>query len=78
MATWNISGTFGIFYDHLVHFEFVWYIFSGFGIVYQEKSGNPVNSRYLRTINISNICCRILFTVERVPAESLGDLLVHV
>jgi hypothetical protein len=25
----------------LVHFVFIWYIFSGFGIMYQEKSGNP-------------------------------------
>jgi hypothetical protein len=33
--------TFGIFYEHLVHFVFIWYIFSGFGIMYQEKSGNP-------------------------------------
>jgi hypothetical protein len=37
----NILLTFGIFYDHLVHFELIWYIFSGFGIMYQEKSGNP-------------------------------------
>jgi hypothetical protein len=41
MAIWNILQTFGIFYDHLVHFVFVRYIFSGFGIMYQEKSGNP-------------------------------------
>jgi hypothetical protein len=41
MAIWNILQTFGIFYDHLVHFVFIWYIFSGFGIMYQEKSGNP-------------------------------------
>jgi hypothetical protein len=41
MATWNILQTFGIFCDHLVHFVFIWYIFSGFGIMYQEKSGNP-------------------------------------
>jgi hypothetical protein len=34
MAIWNILRTFGIFYDLLVHF-------SGFGIMYQEKSGNP-------------------------------------
>jgi hypothetical protein len=34
MAAWNILQTFGIFYEHLVHF-------SGFGIMYQEKSGNP-------------------------------------
>jgi hypothetical protein len=41
MAIWNILRTFGIFYDHLVHFVFIWYIFSGFGIMYREKSGNP-------------------------------------
>jgi hypothetical protein len=41
MAIWNISWTFGIFYDHLVHFVFIWYILSGFGIMHQEKSGNP-------------------------------------
>jgi hypothetical protein len=33
--------TFGIFYDHLVHYVFIWYTFSNFGIMYQEKSGNP-------------------------------------
>jgi hypothetical protein len=31
---------YGIFYDHLVHYVLIWYIFSGFGIMYQEKSGN--------------------------------------
>jgi hypothetical protein len=37
----NILQTFGVFYKHLLHFVFIWYIFSGFGIMYQEKSGNP-------------------------------------
>jgi hypothetical protein len=41
MAIWNIVQTFGIFYDYLVHFVFIWYIFSGFGIMHQGKSGNP-------------------------------------
>jgi hypothetical protein len=41
MITWNILWRFGIFYDHLVHFAFIWYIFSGFGFMYQETSGNP-------------------------------------
>jgi hypothetical protein len=27
MAIWNTLRTFGIFYDHLVHFVFIWYIF---------------------------------------------------
>jgi hypothetical protein len=30
-----------IFYDHLVHFVLIWFIFSGFGIMHQNKSGNP-------------------------------------
>jgi hypothetical protein len=29
------------FYDHLLHFVLIWYIFSVFGIMCQEKSGNP-------------------------------------
>jgi hypothetical protein len=40
--------TFGDFYDHLVHFVLMWYIFSGFGITCQEKSGNPGWLRCLR------------------------------
>jgi hypothetical protein len=35
LAIWNILWRFGIFCEHLVHF-------SGFGIMYQQKSGNPV------------------------------------
>jgi hypothetical protein len=31
-----------LFYDNWVHFVFIWYIFSGFGLMNQEKSGNPV------------------------------------
>jgi hypothetical protein len=41
MAISKFLQTFGIFYDHLVHFVSIGYIFSGFGIMYQEKSGNP-------------------------------------
>jgi hypothetical protein len=40
MVIWNILWTFGIFYDPLVHFAFILYIFSGLGIMHQEKSGN--------------------------------------
>jgi hypothetical protein len=29
------------FMANLVHFVFIWYIFSGFGVMNQEKSGNP-------------------------------------
>jgi hypothetical protein len=47
MTIWNILGTFGIFYDHLVHFVFVWYIFSR--LEYQEETGNPVLPTYVRS-----------------------------
>jgi coproporphyrinogen III oxidase len=42
MAIVNILRTLAIFYDHFVHFVLIWYIVSGHGIMYQEKSGNPV------------------------------------
>jgi hypothetical protein len=31
----------GIFYVQLVYLVVVWYIFPRFGLLYQEKSGNP-------------------------------------
>jgi hypothetical protein len=46
IATWKILWRFWVFYDHLVHFLLIWFIFSGFGIMYQEKSGNPGNDVY--------------------------------
>jgi hypothetical protein len=41
MAVCHILWTFGNFFDKSVHFVLIWEIFSGFGITYQEKSGNP-------------------------------------
>jgi hypothetical protein len=41
MTIRNILWRFWIFYDHLLHFVFIWYILYGFGIMSQEKSGNP-------------------------------------
>jgi hypothetical protein len=40
MVIGNILRRLGIFYDHLEHFVFIWYIFSCFGIMEKEKSGN--------------------------------------
>jgi hypothetical protein len=56
MAVWNILQIFGIFYDHLVHFEFIWCIFSGLGIMYQEKSGNPGLLLDKKLANFSMFC----------------------
>jgi hypothetical protein len=37
----SILRTLEIFFGHLVYFVVIWYIFPRFGILYQEKSGNP-------------------------------------
>jgi hypothetical protein len=48
----DILWPFGLFCYHLVNFMFFWYIFSLFGMLKQEKSGNPasVSSRRLRLL----------------------------
>jgi hypothetical protein len=43
MVIWNILRPFGISYDHFVYFQVSWYIFSRFGMLYYEKSGNPAS-----------------------------------
>jgi hypothetical protein len=37
---------FGLFYSYLVSFVAIWYIFSRFGMLYLEKSGNPVTKHW--------------------------------
>jgi hypothetical protein len=37
----GILGPFGKFSVHLGYFAVNWYIFPYFGMLYQEKSGNP-------------------------------------
>jgi hypothetical protein len=41
MVTWNILRPFRIFNSHLLYIVVIWHIFSIFGILYQETSGNP-------------------------------------
>jgi hypothetical protein len=65
MALWNILRIFGIFYDHSVHFVFIWYIFSSFGIRHQEKSGNP-GMNHVREKQVRNI----LTTAENFASSS--------
>jgi hypothetical protein len=43
MAIWNILLGFVKFYGHLEHFVIILYSFPTFGIMYLEKSGNPVS-----------------------------------
>jgi hypothetical protein len=41
VAIWYILRPYGIFCGHLVYFMVIWHIFPRFGMLYQEKSGNP-------------------------------------
>jgi hypothetical protein len=56
-----ILGSFCLFYCHLVYcvdFMVIWYILSRFGMLYQEKSGNPGQNlrRYLHQRVWANLC----------------------
>jgi hypothetical protein len=48
-----------IFYGHLGYFMTIWYILSGFGIMHQEKSGNPVwlHKSGPDQLQIEKCCC---------------------
>jgi hypothetical protein len=42
MDTRSILRSFVIIYGHSAYFVEIWYSFSRLGILYEEKSGNPV------------------------------------
>jgi hypothetical protein len=41
MASWSILRPFGIFSGYLVYLRVIWYSVFPFGMLNQEKSGNP-------------------------------------
>jgi hypothetical protein len=45
----DLLKPFGIFCNPLAYYGVVWYIFPRFGILCQEKSGNPVGNNYMHT-----------------------------
>jgi hypothetical protein len=58
IAIWNIVQTFGLFYDHFGTYCYIWYIFSGNGIMFNEKSGSPALLFRAGTVdNESAHCC---------------------
>jgi hypothetical protein len=62
MPIWNILGPLEIFYDNLVYFVVIWYIFPRFGILDQEKSGNPGKKSYLLKNSFVLFCARKKWT----------------
>jgi hypothetical protein len=87
MSIWNILWPFGIFYGHLEYFMAIWNIlwpfgnfvvildiFPRFGILCQEKSGNPglINSRRLPiTETLAFLCVRAI-NVFQEKKKSFG------
>jgi hypothetical protein len=69
MSIWYILRTFRIFYDHWVHFVIIRYIFSGFGIMHQEKSGNPVVGSIIWRLQLQNPSRLITNSASRVPTQ---------
>jgi hypothetical protein len=47
----------------LVHFMFIWYIFTGFGIMCQEKSGNPGTYVQITKRKQRNHACMVAMAV---------------
>jgi hypothetical protein len=79
----DILRTSVIFYDHLVDFVFSWYVFSGLGIMCQEKSGNPGHMAVGYSILYLIIPCEVspvgqkTFSVQGVRGGSQFTLLLH-
>jgi hypothetical protein len=67
MAIWSILGTFGIFYDHLVHCAFIWYSFFRFWYHTQRKIWQPCP----KISFWDSFCC--LFTHEKTFRPGLPD-----
>jgi hypothetical protein len=65
MAVWNILQTFGIFYDRLVHFVFIWYIFPVLV---------PCTAKNLATLLVRNISH---FVIGGFVAKLNDKLILH-
>jgi hypothetical protein len=64
MNTWSILQSFVTFQGYLVKFVVIWYIFPRFGILDQEKSGNPDTHDPLERENYESTSVRTPFNVS--------------
>jgi hypothetical protein len=79
MTIWNILLIFWDIFDHLIHSVFIWYIFSGFGITYQEKSGNPGRNDVTREKSLSEFLFIFVPQIQDkllLPLNKIGRLYV--
>jgi hypothetical protein len=70
VAILNILRTLGIFCDHFVQFVLIWYIFTSFGIMHQEKSGNPADDCARFLANLFSFS----FQLKSLPRSSAASL----
>jgi hypothetical protein len=61
---WNILLPFDIFYGDLVLCVVIWYISPRFGMLYQEKSGNPGRSHKVHRTVEDNFMVQFLVINE--------------
>jgi hypothetical protein len=51
LTIWSILRPLQIFYGHMSYFVVIWYVYPRFGILYQEKSGNPGSDSEAEIVN---------------------------
>jgi hypothetical protein len=62
-----------IFYGHLVYFVVIWYIFPGFGILNQEKSGNPAGDKKQANSGTKTASKRHFFQETRLTSKKTNS-----
>jgi hypothetical protein len=78
MAIWNILQTFGIFYDHLVHFVFIWYIFLVLESCTKKNLATLLQIRFfLLQKNVGNKDSDQVFPISRFGLVSVDILCLH-
>jgi hypothetical protein len=73
MTIWSILRAFDIFYDHLVYFVVIWNISSRFGILDQEKSGNPDVYLNLGISQFGYVCIYVRYNGKLSPDKMSPD-----
>jgi hypothetical protein len=68
----NILPTFGIFYDHSVHFVFIWYILFWFWYHATRKIWQPCATPQLGGIHISSFASAQKTLFYRLPGRTLS------
>jgi hypothetical protein len=59
MDIWSILSPLDIFYGHMVYMVVIWYNFPRFGMLHQEKSGNPVLESLILEIVCAKLCTNL-------------------